>query len=31
MRHYLIAASLLALAACGFNGTDRNADDDTAD
>ncbi len=31
MRHYLIAASLLALAACGFNGTDRNADEGSAD
>jgi len=35
MRHYLIAASLLApmlsLAACGFNGTDRDGAGDTAD
>src|SRR5688572_1676861 len=31
MRHYLIAASLLALAACGLNGTDRNAEESSAD
>ncbi|WP_057882839.1 L,D-transpeptidase family protein [Tsuneonella troitsensis] len=27
MRHFIAAASLLALAACGLNGTDRNADE----
>lgn len=31
MRHYLIAASFLALAACGLNGTDRDAEDGSAD
>ena len=31
MRHTIAAASLLALAACGLNGTDRNKDDQPAE